>query len=411
MNARITLLTFALIAAMLAVACGDGEKKTTTATAAATKQDDHGRGENHDEHAEGAAGGLTRVTLSPEAYRTAAIRTEAVRAELAGGIGEDLIVPAQVEYDPSHVAIISSRTPGRIERLLVVAGDRVSAGQTVALLSSREYVTAQNEVLQATRRAAALAGTQDEQGARAIAEAARRRLRMLGVSPGEIARLERTGEPRNELAIPAPFSGSIMEAGALVGEAVESGQKIFKLADLAIVDVVAAVPERAVPLVFRGQKALIGLAAFPHMQMSGTVEHIRDQLNPETRSVAAVIHTSNPGGRLRPGMFATARLEVRHQPISRDVGAAAERVAPLLSIASTAVVVDGEKRFAFVEVAERTFERRELQVVSLTPAGSSEPVTSRVGVRNGLAAGERVVVNGAFTLKSELGKAGLGHDH
>lgn len=419
MTPRITTPALALLAAVVTAACGDGDRKQSasaiepaaTEAKAVTKADDHAGEEGHDDHAEGAPGGATRVTLSPEAHQTAGIRTEPVRAELAGGIGEDLIVPAQVEHDPRHVAVISSRTPGRLERLLVVVGDRVTAGQTVALLYSREYVSAQNELLQAARRASALAGTQDEQGARAIADAARRRLRALGVSAGEIARLERSGEPRGELAIPAPFAGSIMEAHVLGGEAVEAGQKIFRIADLTEVDVVAAIPERAVPLVFRGQKALVGLAAFPHMQMSGTVERIRDELDPETRSVAAVVHAANPAGRLRPGMFATVRLEVRHQPITRDVGAAAERAAPLLTVPGTAVVVDGEKRYAFVEVAPRTFERRELQVVSLAPAGSSEPATTRVGVRSGLAAGERVVVNGAFTLKSELGKAGLSHDH
>jgi multidrug efflux pump subunit AcrA (membrane-fusion protein) len=84
----------------------------------------------------------------------------------------------------------------------------------------------------------------------------------------------------------------------------------------------------------------------------------------------------------------------------------------LLTIPESAVVTDGEERQAFVEVGPRTFERRVIEITSLTPPGSVEPTERRVVVQRGLAPGERVVVNGAFTLKSELAKAGLGeHGH
>jgi multidrug efflux pump subunit AcrA (membrane-fusion protein) len=64
-----------------------------------------------------------------------------------------------------------------------------------------------------------------------------------------------------------------------------------------------------------------------------------------------------------------------------------------------------------VEVGPRTYERRKVVVETLSPPGSAAPVADRVAVRAGLSAGDRVVVNGAFTLKSEMGKAGFSHDH
>lgn len=412
-SSRLAVSLALLLTGIALGGCGGGDKPDSAGASARETTEAHGKEEKagHDEgHAEGAS--ADRVTLSEAAMQTAGVRVEVVRAEMDGGIGEDLLVPGQVEFEPNRVAIISPRVSGRIERLLVVVGDRVSAGQPVALVFSPAYVTAQNDLLQSVRRARTLTGTQDEAGARAIADAARRRLALMGVAGSEIARLEASGTPRNELVIPAPFSGSIMQAEAMAGQAVEPGQKIFQIADLSVVDVVAAIPERALPLVFRGQKALIGLAAFPQMQLAGTVERIRDELSPETRSVGAVIHAVNPAGRLRPGMFATVRLEVRVSTLTRDVGAAAERAAPLLTIPEAAVVSDGDKRYAFVEVGPRSYERRELDVVSLAPAGSAAPTTNRIGVRAGLKAGDRVVTNGAFVLKSELAKAGLGdHDH
>ena len=353
-----------------------------------------------------------RVTLSEAAFQTAAIRIEPVRSASERGIGEDLEVPGQVEFDPRRVALISPRTSGRIERLLVVEGDHVNAGQTVALLSSPSHLTAQSDLLQAVRRARVLSGTPDEQGANSLAEAARRRLRTLGVSNEEIARLEAGAEPAQYLALVAPFGGSIMEANSLLGSSVDPGEQIFKIADLSVVDVVAEVPERALPLVRIGQAASIGIAAYPTMRFAGQVERLRDELNPETRTVRAVIHVSNSTRRLRPGMFATVRLLVPAVTVARATGATVQGDADLLTIPEAAVVTDGERRYAFVEVGTRTFERREVETASLAPPGSATSGSGRVGVRKGLAAGDRVVVNGAFTLKSELAKASLGeHGH
>lgn len=244
--------------------------------------------------------------------------------------------------------------------------------------------------------------------------AARRRLRALGARDEDVARLESGGEPAEFISLSAPFAGSIMEAHILPGAAVESGQQIFRLADLSVVDVVAEVPERALPMVRIGQSASIGIAAYPSMTFDGQVERLRGELNPETRTVRAIIHVPNAQRRLRPGMFATVRLAVSSTAVARVTEGAA--MAPsdtaMITIPESAIVTDGEERYVFVEVGERTYERREVRVSSLAPPGSATPGTDRVAVREGLAAGDRVVISGAFILKSELAKAGLGeHGH
>ena len=353
-----------------------------------------------------------RVTLTEAAFQTAEIRVEAVRADDAARVGEDLEVPGQVEYDPSRVAVISSRVPGRIERLAAVEGNRVRAGEAVAFLYSPAYVTAQSDLQQAVRRAQNMAGTADEEGTRALVDAARRRLRLLGVSDAEVTRVASGGDPRDFLAIAAPFGGSIVEAHVLAGAAVEAGQEIFRIADLSVVDVVAEVPERSMPLVFIGQAATIGIAAYPSLRFDGQVERLRGELNAETRTIRAVIHASNASGRLRAGMFATVQLSVPARAAAGVSSAGALASGAVLTIPETAIVSDGEKRFVFVEVGARSFERREVTVSSLAPPGSTTPGANRMIVRSGLAAGDRVVVQGAFTLKSELAKGELGeHGH
>ena len=78
--------------------------------------------------------GGTRVTLTEVAFANARIAVEPARVETGAASAGGLAVPGQVEFDPARVALISPRTAGRIERLLVVPGDRVASGQPVASL-------------------------------------------------------------------------------------------------------------------------------------------------------------------------------------------------------------------------------------------------------------------------------------
>jgi RND family efflux transporter MFP subunit len=391
---RIRVPGWIALAALLgfAAACGSGAKTE------AGERPESPAGEAKE--AEAAAPG--RVTLTEAAFRTAGIQVEPVGQQGATAAGAGLQVPGQVEFDPARVAIISPRIGGRIERLTVVEGDRVGAGQTVAYITSPAHLTAQNDLIQSVRRAQLLAGTPDAAGADALVAAARRRLRLLGVSEGEISRIASSGEVRSVLAVPAPFAGSIVEAQALAGAAVEAGTPLFKIADLSVVDVVAEVPERALPLLRVGERASISLAAYPSLRFDGRVERLRDQLDPTTRTVKAIIHVPNPDRALRPGMFATVTL-------AAPGGSAPATVATVLTVPESALVTDGSERYVFVEVGPRTFERRSVAVESLAAPGSAV-ASGRVAVRSGLSAGERVVVAGAFTLKSELAKAAFAED-
>ena len=382
----------ALATLLCIAACGPGDK-----TESAERSDPP---TPEAKEAETAAPG--RVTLSEAAFRTAGIQVEPVGEQAATAAGPGLQVPGQVEFDPARVAIISPRTGGRIERLAAVEGDRVGAGQTVALITSPAHLTAQNDLIQAVRRARLLAGTPDAAGADALVAAARRRLRLLGVSAGEVARIAASGEARSVLAVPAPFAGSIVEARSLAGAAVEPGTPLFKIADLSVVDVVAEVPERALPLLRVGESASITLAAYPDLRFEGHVERLRDQLDPTTRTVKAIIHVPNPDRALRPGMFATVTL-------ASPAGSVTAEAAPVLTIPESALVTGGSERYVFVEVGPRTYERRGVTVASLAAPGSAAS-SGRVAVRSGLSAGDRIVVAGAFTLKSELAKAAFAED-
>jgi RND family efflux transporter MFP subunit len=407
---------FVALSALLAISVACGKTPSPGAQSgerSATAVDTSGSTHENDATPRAPAAS-NRVTLGEAAFATAGIRVAPVEVLPADDRGVGLSVPGQVELDPRRIALVSARIAGRIERLTAVEGDRVTEGETVAYLYSPEFLTAQVDLAQAERRVRVLAGTPDDSGARALAEAARRRLRLMGASDAEVTRAAGEGDPAAVLALRAPLSGSIMQTHLLPGSAVEPGAPIFTVADLSVIDVVAEVPERSLPLVRTGQRARVSIAAFPHLRFAGAVERLRDALNPETRTVRAVIHVPNGSHRLRPGMFATVQLDVSVRDAvdvgGTPAGSTPREVGAVLTIPETAVVTDGERRFVFVEVGVRSYERREVRVASLAPAGSTMSQATRVLVQDGLRVGERVVVSGAFTLKSELAKASLSEE-
>lgn len=390
---------FALVLVLLAACSGkdnSAEHVDSTATAEAKHDDDHKE--------------TTVVKLSEAAFRTAQIVVQDVGSLAADDDARILEVPGQVEVDPRRIALVSSRVAGRIERLNVVEGDRVTENQVVGTLFSTAYLTAQTDLMQALRRTRTLAGTPDEAGANALLDAAKGRLRLLGASAAEIESSQ-SAEPTAMLSLRAPISGSVTEAKVLPGAAVSPGDPIFVISDLTDMDVVAEIPERSLPDVRVGQRATISIAAFPEMRFKGTVERMRDVLNAETRTLRAVIHVGNVSARLRPGMFATVQLEVSARDAnSVPIGKAGEN-RQVLTIPERAIITDGERKFVFVETGERTYERREVRVTALNTPGSNTQGANTVVVQDGLRAGERVVTTGAFILKSELAKASLSDEH
>lgn len=350
--------------------------------------------------AEGGAKDPTQVALTEAAFATARVAVEPVQVEATSAATRGLEVPGQVEFDPARVALISPRAAGRIERLFAVPGDRVQGGQTVALLYSPAFLTAQTDLQQAKRRSDLLGGTADTTGARALLDAARRRLTVLGVTRAEIGALEGGRAPATLLPVRAPFAGSIIERVALAGAAVEAGAPLFRLADLSTVNVAARVPEAAIGTVRVGQRAAIRVTALPGRPFAGTVRRISDQLDSAQRTVDALVQVSNTGRALKPGMFATVALTV--PGAGRTSARASAGGVPVLSIPETAVVTDGEARYVFVEVGPRTYDRRSVELAPGPRAGGLQG--ERVVVVSGLRPGERVVTRGAFALKSELSK-------
>lgn len=192
------------------------------------------------------------------------------------------------------------------------------------------------------------------------------------------------------ISLDAPISGTVTERAASIGQAVERASALFVIENLRSVLVNAQVPESDVARVRVGQTAVVTVTAYPNERFAGVVQTLGSRVDEKTRSLAVRVLVDNPGGRLRPDMFARVHLGIG-------------RRSNALTVPASAITEDGGKKVAFVE-EEGGFEERELTI--------GRTSGDRVEVLSGLKAGESVVVSGAFVLKSEQMKAELkGHAH
>ena len=128
----------------------------------------------------------------------------------------------------------------------------------------------------------------------------------------------------------------------------------------------------------------VSVRAYPDKTFPARITTIGDALDPETRTVEVRCELNNPGRQLKIEMFATLTI---HTGGSREAV-----VAPLEALQN----VDGEE-VVFVPEGRVSFRARRVRV--------GRHSDSVVEIVSGLQAGEKVVVAGAFRLKSELLKA------
>ncbi len=288
-----------------------------------------------------------------------------------------------VDFDETRMAYVSPKFSGYVERLYVdFTGQPVSKGRPLLEIYSPELVSAQEELLLARRLEEKVGQSRIEgvaPGSADLLASAMRRLRYWDISEAQIERLLETGEVRKTLTLHAPVSGIVMEKDVFEGQAVSAGDNLYMIADLSEIWVEAELFEADVALVEEGMPAEIEVAAFPGRTFEGRVEYVYPTLQERTRSMKARIALPNPGGRLKPGMYATVRLE-------RSLG-------EVLAVPRSAVLMTGRKPVAFVDMGGGRLMPHELML--------GMAADDYVEVRDGLQPGQRVVTSAQFLLDSE----------
>ncbi|MFO7565786.1 MAG: efflux RND transporter periplasmic adaptor subunit [Enhygromyxa sp.] len=332
-----------------------------------------------------------QVELSERAAKLAKIETQEVVRIATPGI--DLRLLGRVEVDESRVRNVSAWIGGRIDKLHVrETGTVVRRGQTIATMYSPEIYTAHQDLLSAAKQVARLRDASElaRSSAEATLTAARERLRLLGISEAEIDRMQKASRPRKSVSITATEGGTVIERLVTQGQYVETGTVLYRIADLRKLWVQLDAYERDLPVLLEGQTVDIEVEALPGERFSGTIAFIDPLVDPRRRVARVRVEVDNESGNLRPGMFVEA-------VVRGAIGEAAEGRQKPLVVPASAPLFTGTRSLVYVELPDAEFPTYLPRVVELGPRmGEVYPVVA------GLAAGERVVVHGAFAIDADL---------
>lgn len=294
------------------------------------------------------------------------------------------VVPAE-----DRVADVTLKIDGFVEDLYVsTTGESVRRGQRLLTLYSPELVAAQEELLTAKRLASRVERTAEEawQSAQAMLDAARRRLSYWDITAEQIERLESTGEVTKTLTLVSPVSGIVLEKGVLEGQRVSPGQRLYRIADLSEVWVEGDVFEQDLQFIEEESQSHIEVTAYPGEHLMGRVSFVYPTVDVKSRTNRVRVTLSNPGLRLKPGMFATMFFDTRLP----------ERMA----IPLEAVLVTGERNLVFVRDEDGMLQPRD---VVLGPQAGDY-----VQILSGLNLGETIVGSANFLVDAESRLASTG---
>ena len=215
------------------------------------------------------------------------------------------------------MAYLTSRIVGRVDRLFVdFTGVEVKKGDHLVEIYSPELLVAQNELL------LSLDAVEKEKPssppvksfAHSRLESVRTKLRLLGILDEQIAEIEETRKPTTHLTIFAPIGGTVIEKNVRVGQYLNTGDQVYRIADLDPIWLYLNIYEFDLAWVRFGQTVDVQLEAFPGEKFNGSIMFIDPFLDDATRTIRVRVNIKNPDRLLKPQMFATATIHVRLRP-------------------------------------------------------------------------------------------------
>ncbi|MHC4755781.1 MAG: efflux RND transporter periplasmic adaptor subunit, partial [Planctomycetota bacterium] len=390
------------------------------------------------EEAVGEMSSIREFTTSEYAKALMDIETTAVERKF---VTAEIRMVGKVEYDETKVEYITAWVPGRLDRLYVdYTGVPVNKGDHMVYLYSPELLSAQEELLQALKAVQNIKGSGSDiirEVTSGTLDAAREKLRLWGLTPEQIGEIERRGTASDHITIFSPASGIVIDKNAQEGMYVNTGTRIYTVADLSYVWVKLDAYESDLTWLRYGQEVSFTTVSYPGEVFTGTISFIDPVLNPATRTVKIRVNVPNADGKLKPEMFVKAIVKANVATGGRvmDPELAGKWICPMhpsviknepgkcsicemplvrteslgyvsadpdvsekpLVIPVTATLMTGTRAVVYVELPEKdkpTYEGRE---IVLGPRAGNYYI-----VRSGLNEGDRVVTKGNFKIDSAL---------
>lgn len=349
------------------------------------------------------------IALSVDGMKNAQIETRAITPQV---YSPSLIASATITADPQKFARLGAHLAGRVAKIHVRLGDKVTQGQALVSIDtveihhiSTEYLTslarasqANDELERQRHLVAERVGAQQElkraEAAAATANAtlreAEEHLHFLGLRDSDIETMK-NGNAHDAVysVLRAPIGGRVESVTVTLGQVLTGTEDLLTIIQSDEVLATLHVYERDLPTVKPGAAVRFQVTSYPNRTFAGEVVSISDLVDPVTRTVEVRASLAPSGGALKPGMSAVAAIALA----SGDAG---------LWLPIEAVQIHAGARIVFAKAGERRFTPR--QVAVGPERGGFVPVLS------GVTEGTEVVVHGAFALRGELERSELQGD-
>lgn len=320
------------------------------------------------------------VKISADKVQKLGVKTESVAVR---SLTRTVRAVGSLQADERRLYTVAPKFDGWIQKLYVnTTGAAVRRGQPLMDVYSPDLVSAQQEYLIAWRGLQSVKDAPDDVQARMreLQESALQRLRNWDISSEELQRLQSEGKTRQYVTLRSQANGVVLEKPSIEGKRFMAGDVLYQIADLSAIWLVADVFEQDLALVHPGQTVAITVDAYPDKAFQGKVTFIYPTVTAETRTAKVRIELPNPGGALKPAMYA-------HVEVSAGQGAKA------LTVPDSAVLDTGTRQLVLVRRGEGAFEPRTIKTGMHTDG--------YLEVREGLKPGESVVVSANFLIDAE----------
>ena len=347
------------------------------------------------------------LEVEPTMLRDLRITTSPVERRSAG---ESAAILGELHPDENAYAEVGAPIVSRVVKVVAAPGQPVSAGQLLATLQSSEVGRTRSDAIAAELRLELANKTLERkrrlgeerivaqreiqeaeanvESAAAEVRASKATLRSLGLTAADAERL--TDDPTFSLR--SPVAGTVIERDAVQGQLAEPSKPLFRVGNLGRLWLTVHAFERDAVRVKTGGPARVAFPALPGRSFTGTVTLVGKQVEPDSRTVPIRIEIDNHDGLLRPGMSATAWLTV------------GQGAGDVLAVPAASLQRLQERWIVFIPRSNTQFEMRQV--------GRGRDLGDEVEIVSGLAAGDTVVVDGAFLLKAHAERSrGQGEEH
>jgi len=290
-----------------------------------------------------------------------------------------------LEPDTSKMFDYVARVDGYVQELKVSSpGQDVSQGQPLITIYSPDLRSTEQELVNILNdRDRGTSRVSNDQ----MIDASKRRLKLWNVSDQEIAELEKSRKPSDQLVLRSPFDGVVNEVMSRPGMNVKMGDKLVSVLDLSNLWVWAEFYENEIGLLKRGQQIDVSLPAFPNQTFQGQIAVINPSIDPAKRTARVRIDIPNPRTQLRPGMYANVEVKI-------DGGEG-------LTIPVQAALPTGERMLVFLDRGQGKLLPRYVQVGRSFTTFDGQQQGNYYQVLNGLQEGDRIVASANFLIDAE----------